>query len=498
MRTVKSVHKDYFKLRENVKIIGGSRNALSRSPLHESPIKYAGSDRKPMAPLNFWEMFTNKYDGKGLLVPTSVPVFSPETIKSMGKMGYDEISFIILDQFIRGCITDKEFAEILEGFETYRTFEVPVTRLGDSNTWMLDLTKGPSAAFKDFAALLMKAVLKYHVEKTGEKLTFILATSGDTGGAFAQAFRGIEGVHVIILFPKYGVTERQRRYMTTPGGNVKAYAVDGDFDACIALVRRVFGDKDLAFLNPNAANSLNFTRIIAQTVYYFYARAQLLEKYGVGLDEPLVFSVPTGNGGNITAGLYAKMMGLFTARLIAAVNKNDTFHRFLLTGAYDPDARAVRTLSNSMDIVKPVNLARIIYNYGGSMTVNGNVELGAERIAFLERIFMDFASKRTSDDETGGAILLVLRKYGIMLDPHGAVGFSGLEHYREASGYEGSGIFIKTAAPAKFCREMKGILGYEPQPLDKMKEMEKLPEQYEIISNNYDALKGRLLEMKGQ
>ncbi len=497
MRTVGKLNMDCFKLREGVKIIGGARTALEKTPLHESHIKYVGSDRKPMAPLGFWEMFTNKYDGNGVLVPTSVPVFSQDTIGNMGKMSYGEISFVVLDQFMKGYITDKEFVKILAGFETYNTFDVPVKHLGNS-TWMLDLTKGPSAAFKDFAALLMKAILKYHVEKTGQKATFVLATSGDTGGAMAQAFHGIEGVEAIILFPRHGITERQRRYMTTLGGNTRAYAVDGDFDACIALVRQVFRDPELAFLNPNAANSLNFTRIIAQTVYYFYARAQLFEKCGVELEQPLVVSVPTGNGGNITAGLYAKMMGLPIDRLIAAVNRNDTLYRFFLTGAYDAEGGAVRTLSNAMDIIKPVNLARIIYNYGGSMDVNGNVDLKREEMEFLERVFRDFAAKRTSEDETEGAIRMVSRKYGILLDPHGSVGFNGLEHYREVSGYDGAGIFIETADPAKFQREMKCIVGYEPEALESMRRMAELPEMYEVLPNSYEALKNRLLEIKKQ
>lgn len=489
------MHKDYFKLRENVKIIGGARSALERTPLHESPIMYACSDRKGAAPVGFWDMFTNRRGGNGILVPTCVPVFSPDTIKNMAKMTYAELSFVVLDQFMKGHITDSEFAKILEGFEIYKTFGVPVRHV-NGNNWLLDLTKGPSAAFKDFAALLMKAILEYHVGKQGRKTTFVLATSGDTGGAMAQAFRGINGVEVVVLFPMHGVTERQRRYMTTAGGNVRAYAVDGDFDACIALVRRAFNDPDLAFLNPNAANSLNFTRIIAQTVYYFYAHAQLLENGGIAAGQPIVFSIPTGNGGNITGGLYAKMMGLPTGRLIAAVNKNDTLHQFFLTGIYGPREYTVRTLSNAMDISKPVNLTRIVYNYGGAMDVNGAVDLMRPRLEFLRLLLSDMASARISEDETKGAIRLVSREYGILLDPHGAVGYSALERYREASGYGGAGVFIETADPAKFHREMRDIMGYEPPQPGRMKDMAGMPENYEAMPNNYDALKGRLLETK--
>lgn len=489
------MQKDYFKLRENVKIIGGARSALERTPLHESPIMYVGSDRKTAAPLEFWSMFTNRYAGNGVLVPASVPVFSPGTIKNMAKMTYDELSFVVLDQFMKGHIADSEFAKILEGLEIYKRFGVPVRHV-NGNNWMLDLTKGPSAAFKDFAALLMKAILKYHVEKHGRKITFVLATSGDTGGAIAQAFHGMDGVDVIVLFPMHGVTERQRRYMTTLGGNVRAYAMDGNFDACIALVRRVFDDPDLAFLNPNAANSLNFTRIIAQTVYYLYAYAQLLESAAINTGEPLAFTVPTGNGGNITGGLYAKMMGLPVERLIAAVNKNDTLHKFFLTGTYEPREYAVRTLSNAMDISKPVNLARIVYNYGGAMDANGAADLRRPRLEFLSGLLTDMASARISEDETEGAIKLVSREYGILLDPHGAVGYSALERYREASGYAGAGVFIETADPAKFCREMKGIMGHEPPQPERMKDMAGMHENYEVTPNNYDALKGRLLETK--
>ncbi len=361
----------------------------------------------------------------GLFIPVSIPRCSADFLRGIGSLSFPGIAFEAARLLLEGEIPDHDLRNVIE---EAITFDAPLRRL-DETTAVLELFHGPTLAFKDFGARFMARVMSYARGDGGAGYTVLVATSGDTGSAVASAFHGIPGVSVVLLYPSGRVSQIQESQLTTFTGNVTALEISGTFDDCQGLVRSAFADRELASRrNLTSANSINIARLLPQTFYYFNAFARLGER-----DRGIVFSVPSGNLGNLTAGLIAWKMGLPVVRFVAALNANDVVERYFASGVYSP-GNAVTTLSNAMDVGDPGNLPRI------RALFDDDIE------AMRSAVF----TTSVSDDETRGAIAEAYRKYGYVLDPHGAVGYRALARYRALAGDPFAGIVLETAHPAKF------------------------------------------------
>jgi len=361
----------------------------------------------------------------GLFIPSSIPVCSGEFLRGIGGLSFQEIAFEAARLLLDGEIPDADLRNIIA---EAITFDAPLRRL-DESTAVLELFHGPTLAFKDFGARFMARVMS-HVRRDGDAgYTVLVATSGDTGSAVASAFHGIPGVSVVLLYPSGRVSQIQESQLTTFEGNVTALEIAGTFDDCQRLVKSAFADARLASRRKlTSANSINIARLLPQTFYYFNAFARLGEQ-----DRGIVFSVPSGNLGNLTAGLIAWKMGLPVVRFVAALNANDVVGRYFASGVYVP-GNAVTTLSNAMDVGDPGNLPRVR-------------ALFDDDIAAMRR---EVFTASVTDDETRSAIAESYRKFGYVLDPHGAVGYHALGRYRALAGGSFAGIVLETAHPAKF------------------------------------------------
>lgn len=425
----------------------------------------------------------------GLYVPTDIPKLSKNEIASFKNKDYRYIAFRIAKKFLEDEIKDKDLRLLVK--EAYN-FEIPLERVRN-NLHIMRLDRGPTASFKDFAARLMGRLMHYFSKKENKKLTVLVSTSGDTGGAVADAFHGLSNVAIVILFPHKGVSQIQRMQMTTLGKNVRAFAVQDDFDACQALVKQAFNDEDLKKFNLTSANSINFGRLLPQVFYYFYAYS----KFGRG---KAVFSVPSGNFGNLMGGVIAREMGLPVEKFIVAVNENDEFPKFLKSGIYKPVQPSRKCSSNSMNIGHPSNLARLVDLYGGRLydkrDRNGNIVkkgiLGKK--PDMKRMRRDFTSYSISDEEVSIAIKKFYAKYKKLLEPHGAVAWSALEKYGKNNKI-GFGISLETADPAKFPDEIKKMLGIEPKIPKSLAGLDKKQEKFEIVKNDYKDFKSRLMRI---
>lgn len=424
----------------------------------------------------------------GLYVPARIPKLSKSEIASFRGKGYEYIAFHIAKKFLEGEIEDRDLRILIK--EAYN-FKIPLEKI-ENNLHIMRLDKGPTASFKDFAARLMARLMHYFSKKEKKKLAVLVSTSGDTGGAVADAFHGLSNVAIVILFPHKGVSQIQRMQMTTLGKNVRAFAVEGDFDACQALVKRAFNDEDLKKLNLTSANSINFGRLLPQIFYYFYAYS----RFGRG---NAVFSVPCGNFGNLMGGVIAREMGLPVEKFIVAVNENDEFPRFLKSGIYKPVQPSKKCSSNSMNIGHPSNLARLIDLYGGWLydkRSNGAIiKKGILREKpDMERMRRDFASYSVTDEEVNAAIKKFYTKCKRLLEPHGAVAWRGLEKYGKSNRIE-LGISLETADPAKFPDEIRKVLGIKPKIPKSLMGLDKRQEKFEVIKNDYRDFKSKLKAM---
>ena len=363
-------------------------------------------------------------DDGGLFMPTSIPVLSKDFFRSIDALSFQEISFRVAQILLEGEIPDGSLRMIVE---EALTFPAPLHAL-DDNLSILELFHGPTLAFKDFGARFMARTLAYLNRNDSKEITILVATSGDTGSAVAHGFHNIEGMSVVLLYPSGRVSAIQELQLTTLEGNVRALEIDGTFDDCQRLVKMAILDPALSALQLSSANSINVARLLPQTFYYFNAVARLPRK-----DRPVNFSVPSGNLGNLTAGLISWKMGLPVNRFIAATNSNDTLTRYLKTGLYAP-GRAIATISNAMDVGNPSNFARILSLCGNE----------------LEEIRGILFSESFQDDATRDAIAEVFHKYGYLLDPHGAVAYAALKRYFSESQGRYFNIVLETAHPAKF------------------------------------------------
>jgi len=392
---------------------------------------------------------------EGLYMPDRLPSISHEDILSLKDRPYTEAAMLVAGAFLADEVDPGTLRAIIE--DSY-PFTVPLENIVDRK-YIMRLDQGPTASFKDFAARMM-ARLMGHFRPRDRRLNVLVATSGDTGSAVGEAFKGIEGIDVHILYPRGEVSGRQKKQLDTIGGNVRAICVDGKFDDCQNLVKEAFADPSLEYLCFTSANSINFGRILPQMVYYFYAYAQLGRNR-----EGIVVSVPSGNFGNALGCEYARRIGLPVERLVMPTNENDEFPRFLTKGTYEKVSPSLACLSNAMNVGHPSNLARFFELYGGTVDRTGTVHRHPDIDAMRGHIF----SVSISDEETKRCIKKTYERYGTVLEPHGAVGWRGLETYLESYGDFPLCVSLETAHPAKFPDEIVKLLGITPEVPDSMR-----------------------------
>jgi len=392
---------------------------------------------------------------EGLYMPDSIPRISLGDILSLKDKPYIEVAMLVTGAFLDSEINAGILRKIIE--DSY-PFDVPLQRITDRK-YIMRLDLGPTASFKDFAARMMARLMSHFRDKK-KILNVLVATSGDTGSAVGEAFKGVEGVDVNILYPKGEVSGRQKKQLDTIGDNVRAISINGKFDDCQDLVKQAFSDPSLDYLSFTSANSINFGRILPQMVYYFYAYAQLCRD-----GESIVVSVPSGNFGNALGCEYARRMGLPVKRLIMPTNENYEFPRFLKEGTYEKLSPSLACISNAMNVGHPSNLARFFELYSGTVDRTGTVYRYPDIDAMRKNIF----SVSISDEETKKCIKKTYERYGIILEPHGAVGWRGLEIYLEQYGDFPLCVSLETAHPAKFPDEIVELLGITPGVPDSMK-----------------------------
>ncbi len=422
----------------------------------------------------------------GLYMPLNLPSLNSDELESVSNLTYPELATEIIGRIIGNEISRDDLLNICN--EIY-TFSIPMEHVSNKN-YLMRLDQGPTASFKDFAALLMGRLMQYFLRLEKRHITILTATSGDTGSAVANAFHGLENIEVLILFPSGEITEMQRKQMTTFHDNIQVIEIDGKFDDCQRLVKATFMDPMLSGYNLSSANSINIGRLLPQSVYYFRAWAQLSGKSG----DEFIFSVPSGNFGNLAGGLIARKMGLPVKHFIISTNENDEVPQFLKTGKYNPVSPSRNCISSAMNVGHPSNLARIISMYGGKMDEKGVILLSPD----LERMKEDLYAVSISDKKTMETIGSFYRKYGLILEPHGAVAWAGMEDYikdhPDADQKDVFCISLETAHPAKFSNEIKNAINIEPELPDSLRKIESRTEEYISLENNYDALKKFIIQ----
>ena len=374
---------------------------------------------------------------RGLLMPERIDPMPESFFHDIESMSFQELSFEVAKKFFGEDIPDQILKKIV--FETL-SFDTPLVKVKD-NIYSLELFHGPTSAFKDVGARFMARLLAHFNGNENKLVHVLVATSGDTGSAVANGFLGVPGIHVHVLYPKGKVSEIQEKQFTTLGQNITALEIDGTFDDCQALVKSAFMDKDLKNrITITSANSINVARFLPQAFYYFNAWAKLEDK-----TRKVVFSVPSGNFGNLTAGLFAKRMGLPVSKFIAANNANDIVFNYLKTGFYEPRP-SVSTIANAMDVGDPSNFARILDLYQNNH----------------QSVVNDIMGSTFIDDEIRQTMLAVYQTTGYLLDPHGAVGYRALNELLSESE---TGIFLETAHPAKFTETVEQVVGKGNVPM---------------------------------
>ena len=426
-------------------------------------------------------MLEGQAPDRGLYFPKTFPRLSPEEIASFAKLPYHEIAFRVLSKYTDGVIPATDLATMCR--EAYN-FALPLEKIYD-RVHLLRLDQGPTASFKDFAAQMMARMFGRFLHEDGKQLTILTATSGDTGAAVAHAFHNIPGVRVIVLFPFDEVSRSQRKLMTTLADNVRTIAVDGKFDDCQAMVKRAFADPALAHIPLSSANSINIGRLLPQSIYYFYAASRVAQS-----GEPIVFSIPSGNFGDMMGAVVAREMGLPVKKIVASVNDNDAFTKFLAIGVYQKISPSRNSVSNAMNVGHPSNLARLVAVYGGRMDETGKIHQMPDLAAMRRDLF----SSSVSDQRTREAIQDFWTKYQLLLEPHGAVAWRGFFDWLEVEPLGNApAVIIETANPAKFPEEVEKVVGWPPDVPPAMAAAIKLPEDFDRMGADYDAFRNYLV-----
>jgi len=406
---------------------------------------------------------------RGLYMPDNIKRLPDTFFEKIKDMTFHEIAFAVADAFFGEDIERDTLKQIVEETLSFDTPLIPVT----DRIYSLELFHGPTLAFKDVGARFMARLLGYFIRKENQSdVNVLVATSGDTGSAVANGFLGVEGIHVYVLYPKGKVSKIQESQFTTLGKNITALEIDGTFDDCQALVKSAFMDEELnKKLYLTSANSINIARFLPQAFYYFYGYAQLM---AMGKANEVVISVPSGNFGNITAGLFAKRMGLPVKRFIAANNSNDIFFKYLQSGQYNPRP-SVETLANAMDVGDPSNFVRVLDLYDHLHSA----------------ICADISGATYSNEAIAETMVNVYAKEGYLLEPHGACGYQALEDGMT----EGeTGIFLETAHPAKFKENVDSIIGESIDIPEKLQAFMRGVKQSTPLSREFAEFKQYLME----
>lgn len=404
---------------------------------------------------------------RGLYMPEQIKKLPKQFFDNIENLSFQEIAYQVADAFFGEDIPADDLKQIV--YDTL-SFETPVVQVND-NIYSLELFHGPTLAFKDVGARFMARLLGYFNKEEKQLVNVLVATSGDTGSAVANGFLGVDGVHVYVLYPKGKVSPIQECQFTTLGKNITAVEVDGVFDDCQALVKSAFMDAELnSKMKLTSANSINVARFLPQAFYYFNAYAQMKR---MGKADDLVICVPSGNFGNITAGLFGWYMGLPVKRFIAANNANDIFYNYLQSGVYSPKP-SVQTLANAMDVGDPSNFARILDLYG-----NSHADIAAH-----------IGGATYKDEQIAETLKDVYEKTGYLLDPHGACGYRALQEQLAADEY---GVFLETAHPAKFKEKVDAIIEGDIDIPAKLRAFMEGTKQSEPISKEYSDFRSFLL-----
>jgi threonine synthase len=415
---------------------------------------------------------------EGLFMPDTIPLLSLKDIQELKGKPYRDTALLVAKAFLADEFPQEVLKKVVKDAYNY---PVPLEEV-KPKAYVMRLDQGPTASFKDFAARMM-ARLMSHCRPRGERLNILVATSGDTGSAVGEAFKGVAGIDVTILYPETEVSRRQKKQLDTIGGNVQALSVSGKFDDCQNLVKQAFSDPQLVKFNLSSANSINFGRILPQIIYYVYAYAQLAED-----GEQAIFSVPSGNFGDALGCEYARRMGLPLAKLVMPTNENDEFPVFMATGIYSKVSPSRACISNAMNVGHPSNLARFFDLYGGTVDRVGKVH----RYPDLEEMRKYIFSVSVTDKQTRETIRSVYSRYHVVLEQHGAVGWAGLDAYLKIAPDKKLAICLETAHPAKFPEEIQKLLGLTlPLPED-MKDLDLREGSAVSIANNYDDFKSYL------
>ncbi|MFX1446479.1 MAG: threonine synthase [Promethearchaeota archaeon] len=401
---------------------------------------------------------------KGLYMLNEIPKLKKDQIFSFKNLELSEIGYIILSKLIGDIIPEDDLKKIIKNA---LNFDVPIKLIFDNN-YLCYLDRGPTCSFKDIGARTLAQIMEYFLNIDKKNILILTATSGDTGGAVAQAMYNMSRIKVVVLYPREEISELQRKQMTTLGNNVTAIGINGKFDDCQRLVKTAFADPDLKELNLSSANSINIGRLIPQTLYYFWSYSRIVENIG----EKVIYSVPSGNFGNLMGGLIAFKMGLPVRKFISAVNENDEFPKFLKTGIYEKVEPSKKCISNAMNVGHPSNFARLIDMYGGQINEKGIMHKDPN----LKEIKTNIISYSIDDNLTRETIVNSYKKYNKIIEPHGAVGWAALQIYRNEEPKDNyiKSITLETADPAKFPEEIVSLININP----------KMPKSLENIQNN--------------
>jgi threonine synthase len=429
-------------------------------------------------------LITGQAPDKGLYMPKHIPKLTAQEIQAMKGQSYAKVAQQILTKYVHHTILEAGLKDLCE--DAYN-FDVPIEPI-ENRRYVMRLDQGPTGSFKDFAARMMGRMFGVLRKDASQELVILTATSGDTGSAVANAFYGIANIQVMVLFPPTEVSTRQRKQMTTLGKNITIIGVNGKFDDCQSLVKRAFADRTIENIKLSSANSINIGRLLPQIVYYVYAYAQLAEN-----NEPIVFSIPSGNFGNMMGAVLAKKMDLPISKIIISTNKNDEVPRYLKTGKYEKIVPSLRCISNAMNVGHPSNLVRLIDLYGGWMDETGIIRQQAD----LSQLRKDIWAISVEDEETRKTIHTAWEKYQLLLEPHGAVGWAALEHYIAENNPDELLVSVETAHPAKFPEEIEQLLSFSPEIPKSIAEIENKKEKYQMIENDYHLFNKLLIEKYG-
>jgi len=446
----------YYSTNCNLKNVAGIKPFTGKVSFKEALLKGQASD-------------------EGLFMPDTIPQLALKDIQKLKGKPYSDTALLVAKAFL----SDEFPLDVLQKVvvDSYN-YPVPLEEV-KPKTYVMRLDQGPTASFKDFAARMM-ARLMSNCRPKGERLNILVATSGDTGSAVGEAFKGVAGIDVIILYPEKEVSGMQKKQLDTIGGNVQALCVAGKFDDCQNLVKQAFSDPQFEKFNLTSANSINFGRILPQIIYYVYAYAQLAEN-----GEDAIFSVPSGNFGDALGCEYARRMGLPVSKLIMPTNENDEFPIYLATGKYNKVSPSRACISNAMNVGHPSNLARFFDLYGGSVDRVGQVH----KYPDLEEMRRHIFSVSVNDAQTRETIKSVYKRYKVILEQHGAVGWAGLEEYLKTAPEQKLAICLETAHPAKFPDEIVNLLGLTIPVPESMKNIDQRKGSAVAMSNDYDDFK---------